>query len=285
MEKITFNAFIDDELSCRMMFKEIRESRGIICRKCGPVSHLWNQKKWLWQCKKCSSPTTLRSGTILMHSNLPFSTWFKAIKLIIDTNGSISSLEVKRHLNYKRNEPIWYMIHKIRTAMGQSIRNFQNSNDIDWMVKIFDDVKCEKELRKRSKPIQAPVTMLVLKNQNRGTSKVILAQAKVGYQWTSELSVKDIQHPRRKQCLKSLNRFRSISSPVLPNMSDPLSPQIKAVFERLKSKLYQKHRGVSLRYLQKYLDEFSFISIFDSFQSASDELISQFIEVSWGHPQ
>lgn len=284
MEKTAFEAIILDELSCRLMFKKIRESHGIICRKCGPVDHLWIQKKWLWQCKKCSAPKTLRSGTILMHSNLPLSLWFKTIKFMIESNGCISALEIKRRLNFKRNEPIWYMVHKIRTAMGQSIYDFQNSQNLNWNCSMYEIVQCENELKNSGQRTESPVVPLQLKNQNGIETKEILIQAKAGYRWIEELSIRDLKTPRRKYCLKRLNRFKSLRKPKIRGISAQLTPHLKDVFARLKSKLYQVHRGISLRYLQKYLDEFSFISIFDSFQAALDELIGNIIKISWGHP-
>ncbi len=284
MEKTAFEAILEDELSCRLMFKNIREDQGIICHKCGPVDHLWIKKKWQWQCKKCSAPKTLRSGTILMHSNLPLSIWFKTIKFMIESNGSISALEIKRRLNFKRNEPIWYMIHKIRTAMGQTILDLQNSQKFDWTCGMFEVVQCDKELKKSDQPTESPVVPFHLKDHNGIKTKEILVQAKAGYRWTKELSARDLKSPRRKYCLKRLNRFRSLHKPIIRGLSAQLTPHLKEVYARLKSKLYQIHRGISLRYLQKYLDEFSFCSIFDSFQAALEELIGKIINISWGCP-
>ncbi|MBI1268467.1 MAG: hypothetical protein GC193_13655 [Cryomorphaceae bacterium] len=282
MEKAAFEAILDDELSCRLMFKTLRETHGITCHKCGPVDHLWIEKKWQWQCKTCGAPKTLRSGTILMHSNLPLSIWFKAIKFMIESKGSISSLEIKRRLNFKRNEPIWYMIHKIRTAMGQSILELQKSQKFDWTCRMFEVVQCDKELKKSDPSTESPVVPFQLNDQHGINAKEILVQAKPGYRWTKELNAKDLKCLRRKYCLKRLNRFRSLRKPTIRGLSAELTPHLKEVFTKVKSKLYKIHRGISLRYLQKYLDEFSYNSIFDSFQEAFEELFGKILKLSWG---
>ena len=54
-----------DEASCRTKIKELRESEGITCKKCGCKSHSWKKDKQMWECKSCSFRTSLRSGTVM----------------------------------------------------------------------------------------------------------------------------------------------------------------------------------------------------------------------------
>jgi hypothetical protein len=51
-------------------------------------------------------------------SNLPFQYWLNAIYLMTVTKKSISAAEVQRQLGHKRYEPIWAMMHKLRSVMG-----------------------------------------------------------------------------------------------------------------------------------------------------------------------
>lgn len=72
----------------------------------------------MYQCKKCRYRTSLRSGTIMEASKLPFQYWFIAMYLMSCTKRSISVYELQRQLGHKRYEPIWAMMHKIHSAMG-----------------------------------------------------------------------------------------------------------------------------------------------------------------------
>jgi transposase-like protein len=103
MNLFSFTANFGTEEDCRNHFKEERDKIGIVC-KCGSMDHFWIKSRWSYECKKCRSRTTLRSGTVMQNSNLSFLIWY--------TN------EIQKQLGLKRYEPVWAMVHKLRKAMG-----------------------------------------------------------------------------------------------------------------------------------------------------------------------
>ncbi|MBP1838705.1 IS1595-like element ISFoal1 family transposase [Formosa algae] len=117
MNIFSFTAHFDSEASCISHFKSERDKIGIIC-KCGHTEHYWIKSKLSYQCKKCNKRKTLKSGTILQDSNLPFMVWYKTIFLMTATKKGFSSKEIQKQLGWKRYEPIWAMVHKLRKAMG-----------------------------------------------------------------------------------------------------------------------------------------------------------------------
>lgn len=120
-----------DEDSCKTKFKAIRDSEGIVCKKCGGKSHYWKQDKWQYECKTCWTRTTLRSGTVMHGSQLPFRYWFIAMHLLTSTKKSFSALELQRQLGHKYNEPIWGMLHILRSAMGKRDENYTLTGQIE----------------------------------------------------------------------------------------------------------------------------------------------------------
>ncbi|VAV84564.1 hypothetical protein MNBD_BACTEROID02-1324, partial [hydrothermal vent metagenome] len=114
-----FTANFDSEESCRTHFKEERDKIGIVFRKCSYTKHYWIKSQWSYECKKCRSRTSLRSGTIMQSSNLSFLIWYKTMFLLTATKKGFSSKEIQRQLGLKRYEPVWAMVHKLRKAMGQ----------------------------------------------------------------------------------------------------------------------------------------------------------------------
>ena len=55
-----------------------------------------------------------------MHgSKLPLMYWFTAMHLLTLTEKPISASELQRQLGHKRYQPIWEMLHKIRSVMEQ----------------------------------------------------------------------------------------------------------------------------------------------------------------------
>ena len=118
MNIFSFTAHFDSEEACRTHFKEERDKVGVVCKRCGHTEHYWIKSKWSYECKKCHSRTSLRSGTIMQSSNLSFLTWYKTMFLLSTTKKGFSSKEIQRQLGLKRYEPVWAMVHKIRKAMG-----------------------------------------------------------------------------------------------------------------------------------------------------------------------
>lgn len=117
MNIFSFTANFDSEEACIAHFKSERDKIGVTC-KCGHTEHYWIKSKLSYQCKKCNSRTSLKSGTILQNSNLPFLVWYKTIFLMTATKKGFSSKEIQKQLGWKRYEPIWAMVHKLRKAMG-----------------------------------------------------------------------------------------------------------------------------------------------------------------------
>jgi predicted nucleic-acid-binding Zn-ribbon protein len=118
MNLFTFTAHFDSEEACRQHFKEERDKIGVECHRCGHTEHYWIKSRWSYECKKCRSRTSLRSGTVMQGSNLSFLVWYRCMFLMGATKKGFSAQEIQRQLGLKRYEPVWAMVHKLRRAMG-----------------------------------------------------------------------------------------------------------------------------------------------------------------------
>ena len=74
-----FHQAFPDESTCRSFWKSKRESMGIEYKRCKCADHYWHSGKQIWRCKMCKSQTSLRSGTVMEHSDLPLLTRFTAM--------------------------------------------------------------------------------------------------------------------------------------------------------------------------------------------------------------
>lgn len=119
MNIFSFTTHFSSEVACREHFKSERDKIGVSCQKCGHSKHYWIKSRWSYECKNCRSRTSLRSGTIMQGSNLPFLIWYKTIFLLTATKKGFSSKEIQKQLGMKRYEPVWAMVHKLRKAMGK----------------------------------------------------------------------------------------------------------------------------------------------------------------------
>lgn len=135
------------ESSCKAAFRSERERQGITCTKCGSTSHYWLKSIEKWQCQACRYRTSLRKGTVMEGSKLPFHTWFKAMHLMTATKKGISALEMQRQLKHKRYEPIWAMMHKLRAVMGKRDMGYQLTGNFELDEGFFEKVILDKEKR------------------------------------------------------------------------------------------------------------------------------------------
>lgn len=97
---------------CEDAFRRARLRVGIACKSCGGTEHYWLPSKRSFQCKDCRFRTTLKSGTLLQGSKLPFTYWFKSV-YFTQRYPRLSAYELQRLLGHKFYEPIWAMMKKV----------------------------------------------------------------------------------------------------------------------------------------------------------------------------
>ncbi len=152
MDLFSFTANFVSEESCRVHFKEERDKIGVVC-KCGCKEHFWIQSRWSYECKKCRSRISLRSGTIMQSSKLSFLTWYKTMFLMTATKKGFSSKEIQKQLGQKRYEPVWAMVHKLRKAMGNRDARYTLEGMIEFDEGYFtvesSEIEQEKGIRGR----------------------------------------------------------------------------------------------------------------------------------------
>jgi hypothetical protein len=125
MNLLNFTRRFPNEQSCKDDFKKKREQEGVICKKCGCKEHYWLKSREVFKCKQCDFRTTLRSGTVMEASKLPFWYWYASMHLLTCTKKTFSAKEVQRQLGHKRYEPIWALMHKLRLVMGKRDRLYK----------------------------------------------------------------------------------------------------------------------------------------------------------------
>lgn len=103
-------------------FREYRLKRGVVCKKCGGVHQYWLTSKHQFQCSTCRFRTTLRSGTILEGSKLPFAYFFIALHLLLH-QGNVSTEEFQRQTAHKYYEPLWDFLRKIKSYVKENPRD------------------------------------------------------------------------------------------------------------------------------------------------------------------
>lgn len=146
MRILEFMDKFSDEKSCKEYFRDIRMKEGVVCKKCQCRKHYWLASKWQFQCSQCDFRTTLKSGTVMENSRLPFRTWFLVMLFMTSTKKGLSACELQRQIGHKRYMTIWSIMHRLRKVMGNRDALYQLTDMVE-----FDEGYFEKEVSKQTK--------------------------------------------------------------------------------------------------------------------------------------
>lgn len=280
MNLIEFSDHFPDEASCKAKFKELREQEGIICRKCGHTEHYWKKDKEQYECKKCKSRMSLKSGTVMHKSKLPFRYWFLAMHLLTSTRKTFSAKEIQRQLGHKRYQPIWHMMHKLRKAMGKRDDQYNLVGELELDDGFFTTPipEAEKgEPLKRGRGSQRKTKVLVMaeselvdepkpgkKSRKVGHIKMKVmhdlkaetVNAIIDEQIEQESTIKSDDSTSYVDLSKKVKHHQAMV--VLNKDIEKELPWVHIAISNAKSWILSNFHKVNTEYLQSYLDEFCY---------------------------
>ena len=281
MNLLNFIEHYPDESSCKAKWKSIRDNEGVVCSRCGGTSHYWKQDKESYECKRCGYRQGLKANTVMHGSNLPIRYWFIAIHLITSTKKSFSALELQRQLGHKRYEPVWYMLHKLRSIMGKRDEQYILSGIIELDEGFFSTVKSKEEKDKplkRGRGSQKKSKVLVMAESTPVEGKTTKKgkPRKVGHikmvviddlksetitplveKHVSSESVIDSDHST--SYVKLEDTVKEHRPQVIPKTEvDKALPWVHLVISNAKRQLLDIYHHTDPQYLQNYLNEFCY---------------------------
>lgn len=117
-------------------------------------------------------------------SQLPVRYWFIAMHLLTSTKKSISASELQCQLGHRNYNPIWAMLHKLRTAMGTQDSRYE----VGSMVEVDDDLFSTKEPEgDKNKPLKRG------NGSQKKTMVLVMAQTEAGKKSDKPTAVKYIE--------------------------------------------------------------------------------------------
>lgn len=292
MKLIDFNLHYPDEASCRSSWRKLRESEGVKCKKCGCENHYWKKDKEAFECKKCKFRTSLRSGTVMENSNLPFRHWFLAMHLMTSMKQNLSALEMQKQIGHKRYEPIWEMAHKLRIVMGKRDSIYQLEGLIELDEGFFEhaDLKTEKvetekveteKVAKRGRGSQRQTKVLVMTSVETldiPTNKQKDSTKNTRLKYVKMLVINDLKADTIKQEVEvniqntatvKTDGFRGyakikdavaqhVQKVIPPKEASKELPWVHTIISNAKRKFSATYFQIHAQYFQNYLNEFCF---------------------------
>lgn len=277
MNIFSFTTHFNSEDACREHFKEERDKIGVNCKKCGHTQHYWIKSRLSYECKNCRSRTSLRSGTIMQSSNLPFLIWYKTIFLLTATKKGFSSKEIQKQLGLKRYEPVWAMVHKLRRAMGNRDARYSLEGMIEMDEGYFtiESSEIEKAKGKRGRgaagksnvAIMAESTQLEDIETGKKTSQCRYFKAKVLSSHTADEINETVQESFGEKSIVLTDDSTSyvdisdyIELHVSEKSSEDLTKEtlrwVHITISNAKRNLLGNYHKIKGKYLQLYLNEF-----------------------------
>ena len=110
-----------DEDKAREHFEACRWPNGPICPHCGTVNEATlvqgkSHRPGMYQCNACREPFTVKVGTVMEASHVPYTKWALGFHLMAASKKGVSAHQLHRMLgiSYKT---AWFLEHRIREAM------------------------------------------------------------------------------------------------------------------------------------------------------------------------
>lgn len=292
MKLVEFSKRFPDEEACEKYLYEIRVAQGVVCSKCGSKHQYWDKSGKCWRCAKCGHVTTLTAGTVMHGSKLPLLYWFTAIHLITATKKTFSALEMQRQLGHKRYQPIWEMMHKLRSVMDtrddkyklkdtvELDEGFFTCNDERQSTSTSDSKEGHSKGKDHKKSglgseIKAKVEVMVEsveaepKKKGQKTRKAGHIQMKVMKNLTSatinDIATKSIDPSAAiiGDAYPSHSKLDEVAANVKKEVVKPkdaskVLPWVHTAIANAKSLFRDMYHGIKEEYLQEYLNEFCY---------------------------
>ena len=128
----TFMKEFGTEKKCREYLVNLRWPDEFVCPKCG-CRHACPLSNGRYRCAECRRQTSVTAGTVLHRTHMPLTQWSLAFYFASQDKRGISAVALMPMLgtSYKT---AWYMLMRIRTAMGQRDKTHRLNGIIE-----FDD--------------------------------------------------------------------------------------------------------------------------------------------------
>src|SRR5215470_3848158 len=265
-----FQADFATEGACQQYLGFCRWPDGFTCPRCGHEKAYELVKQRRRQCAQCRHQVSVTSGTVLHRTKIPLTHWFWAAYLITTDKRGVSALLLQRQLGLSRYETAWMMLHKLRRAMVNAIRErLRGEVEVDdtWVGGEQAGLRGSRQLRER----KAALVLVAVEKRGRASGRArmsVIPDFKAstiipfltrnvalgatiytdGLKSFSGLTEAGFQHIVRIQ--PSRSDLRSGAKSAVPLADRAIG--------NLQQWLIGTHHGVSKAQLQVYLDEFIF---------------------------
>jgi transposase-like protein len=249
------------EHACEKALIKIRWPEGFICPRCNSMKKSYIMTRKVFQCAQCRNQVSITAGTLFHATNLPLIKWFWAIYLTASDKGGISALRLAKLIGVSwptaRN-----LLRKIRIAMADRDSVYKLNKLIE-----FDDAYIGGKRpgkRGRGADGKKPILIAVETRDAKAGFMAVEAVGTISKETVREFLQNHLEHGQtvRTDAFPALNSVKEKHNhqkkKVPAEEVAKWLPLVHVVIGNLKKFLNSTFHGVSFKYLQEYLDEFSY---------------------------
>lgn len=276
MYYLDFASKFPTELSVINYFITIRYKNGICCNHCNSTKvYQKKERAKVFHCDNCKNTFSVFKDTIFEDTRTDLRKWFYAIHLFLNGKKGISGLQLQREIGvtYKC---AWRMLKQIRLAMGnQDTKDyFQTIVEIDETYvggkprrrKLTD----ERKLKRGRGTTKTPVVGIIDRLNKKVHAKVAFPD-KQGKKLSGKQLLSILTQVTKAGATVMTDQFRSyriLSKNGFTHLKIDHTKEyadgnvhtnsIESFWATLKRGVYGVYHSISIKYLQNYVDEFSF---------------------------
>jgi len=260
-EKISFKKFRErfaTEASCREFLMKQRFPEGFVCPRCGCKDYYPIRTRHTCQCKRCRYQASVTVGTVMHRTHLSLVVWFWAIYLVATDKRGISAVQLARQLELSY-ESSWYLLKRIRKAMGQRDQKYLLSGLIEMDDAYFGG---QKHGGKRGRGTEQEPAILAISKTTAGMP-LFLHISQTETLKTADLQEFVNQHIQKNSSIQcdGYASYKKLTDVLCqPKVYDSMSGDLKwvhTVIANLKAFLLGTYHGRCMEW-QSYFDEFVF---------------------------
>jgi len=260
-----FQALFPDEQSCWETLRRTRWPEGFSCPRCRHRASLWISTRRLEQCRQCRYQCSVIAGTIFRGTRLPLRTWFWAIFFVARHKKGISALQLQRDTGIGSYETAWALLHTLRSVL----RHRAKDRLIGLVEADESYVGGPDRQRRGGREVLNKAIVAVAVEQRRHTAGRARLSVLEGVTFERDLgpfvrgvidahetTMRTDGFPGYRRLASEGVRHERLVRGVDPTRAGEILPWSHKIFGNLKTWLRGTFHGVSLKHLQRYLDEF-----------------------------
>lgn len=262
-----FNEKYPNDDACLERIFKGRYSNGVVCPKCQKITKYYKRSGLkVYSCEFCGQSVSPTAGTIFDHSSTSLRSWFYAMFLMSSTRCGISAKQLQRELGvtYKT---AWRMFNQIRKLMGEELKLGGAGTPGVEMDEMYHGGRRKNEAGRMLKGDLAKKTTVtgIVERKGRIVARVtpeltMSAMGAVVKQYVLPESVVFTDEFASYNALPDMGyQHRRINHSQKVYVSgDVHTNTIEGFWSLVKRGIGGVYHSVSAKYLQSYLDEYSF---------------------------